>query len=77
MPNGDKLVALWTDGVAVDDDSGVNTTVTLPGFSAQRVIGIDVLNGFEQELITSTEDGNLVIVNLLAKDYPIILRFTP
>ncbi len=34
----------------------------------------DVLNGFEQQMITSTEDGNLVIRNLLVKDYPIILH---
>lgn len=75
--NGDKLFALWIDGEAVDNYPGINTTVTLPSFSAQRVVGIDVLNGFEQELITSTEDGNLVIENLLVKDYPVILRLTP
>jgi len=73
LSNGDKLLALWTDGVAVDDDPGIEATITLPGFSAQKVTGIDVLNGFEQELVTSTEDGNLVIQNLLVKDYPIIL----
>ena len=43
-------------------------------FVAQKVIGIDVLHGFEQELIAETENGNLVIRNLLVKDYPIILR---
>ena len=40
------------------------------------MIGIDVLYGFEQELIAETENGNLVIGNLLVKDYPIILRLT-
>lgn len=74
LSNGDKLLALWTDGVAVDDDAGVEATLTLPGFSAQKVIGIDILNGFEQELVTSSEDGNLVIRDLLIRDYPIILR---
>ena len=77
LTNGDRLLALWTDGVAVDNDPGVEATLTLPGFSEQRVVGIDVLNGFEQELVTSPEDGNLVIQNLLVKDYPIILRLTP
>lgn len=76
LPNGDKLLALWTDGVAVDDDPGIEATLTLPGFSVQKVVGIDVLNGFEQELVTSTKDGNIVINNLLVKDYPIILRFS-
>jgi hypothetical protein len=40
------------------------------------VVGIDVLNGFEQELVTETENGNLVIRNLLIKDYPIIIRIS-
>ncbi|MEW6716378.1 MAG: right-handed parallel beta-helix repeat-containing protein [Chloroflexota bacterium] len=74
LPNGDRLLALWTHGVAVDEDSGINATLTIPGFSVQKVTGIDVLNGFEQELVTNMEDGNLVISNLLVKDYPIILH---
>ncbi len=77
LSNGDRLFALWTDGIAVDYDPGIEATLTLPGFSAQKVVGIDVLNGFEQELITNVEDGNMVISNLLVKDYPIILRLTP
>lgn len=76
LPNGDKLVALWTNGVAVDNDPGIKATVHLPGFSAQKVVGIDVLNGFEQQMITDIEDGNLAINNLLVKDYPIILRIS-
>lgn len=75
LPDGDRLMALWTDGPAVDDDPGASTTLTFPGLSAQKVIGIDPLNGFEQELISETENDNLVIRNLLVRDYPIILRF--
>ena len=74
LPNGDRLLALWTDGVAVDDDLGVEAKVTLRNLSGHKVLGIDVLNSFQQELVTSTEDGNLVINNLLVKDYPIILH---
>lgn len=73
----DKLLALWTDGVALDNDPGIESTLTFPGFSAQKVVGIDVLNGVEQELITSVEDGSLVIQKFLIKDYPIILRLAP
>ena len=43
------------------------------GVSGHNVLAIDVLNSFQQELVTSTEGGNLVINNLLVKDYPIIL----
>jgi len=74
LSNGDKLIALWTDGVAVDDDPGINTTLTIPNFSAQKVIGIDVLNGYQQSITTSNENGNLVIQNLIVRDYPLILR---
>ena len=76
LPNGDKLVALWIDGKAVDNYPGVKTTLTIHS-SARRAVGIDALNGFEQELRTSMEEGNLVIKNLLVKDYPIILRLSP
>lgn len=76
LTNGDNLIALWTDGVAVDDDPGIEATLTIQGLSAQKVVGIDVLHGFEQELVISTEDGNTVIHNLLVKDYPIILRLS-
>ena len=77
LPNRGKLFALWTDGAAVDYDAGVMTTLTFPGLSASKVIGIDVINGFEQELITETGNGNLVVRDLLVKDYPIILRLIP
>ena len=74
LPNGDRLFALWTDGAAVEYDPGVTATLTFPGTSAEKVIGIDVLTGFEQELIIEMVNGNLVIRDLLVRDYPIILR---
>jgi len=76
LPDGDKLIALWTDGVAVENDPGIATTLIVPDISAQRVVDIDVLYGVEQQLITDSSDGNLVIRDLLVKDYPIILRLT-
>lgn len=76
LPNGDMLFALWTHGEAIDDDPGVSTTLLFPGLSAQQVIAIDVLNGFEQELIIEVWTGNLVIRNLFVRDYPLILRIT-
>ena len=76
LPNGDKLFAVWNDWVVVDYDPGIPSTLTFPDTSAQKVIGIDVLHGLEQELIIEMENGNLVIRNLLVKDYPIILRLS-
>ncbi|MBU4493013.1 MAG: family 1 glycosylhydrolase [Nanoarchaeota archaeon] len=74
LSNGDKLIALWTDGVAVDDDPGVKADLIFDGFSGKEITAIDVLNGYQQQIITSTENGNLVIQNLLVRDYPLILR---
>lgn len=76
LPNGEKLFALWADGVAVDADPGVKATLTFWGITANKVMGIDILNSFEQKMITDVEDGTLVVRDLLVKDYPIILRFT-
>lgn len=75
-PNGDKLVALWTDSVAVDEDSGVKTNLTFNGFTTQDVMGIDVLKGFQQSIKTSNENGNLIIQDLIVRDYPLILHIT-
>lgn len=74
LPDGSRLVALWTNGDAVDADPGINADLTFPGSIAHRVVGIDVFNGFEQEMNIETSGGNLVINNLMIKDYPIFLR---
>jgi hypothetical protein len=74
LPNGDILCALWTDDAAVEDDLGVRATLAFPDLSAQRVIGMDVFFGFEQELNSEPENGYLVIHQLLVKDNPTILR---
>ncbi len=76
LSNGDELIALWTDGVAVDDDPGVKANLTFHGFTAQDVTGIDVLKDFQQPIITSNENGNLTIQNLIVRDYPLILHIT-
>jgi len=74
IPGDRKMIALWTDEIAVDYDPGVSATIKIPGFVDKKVYGIDVLHGFEQELITEFENDSLVIRNLLIKNYPIILR---
>lgn len=76
LPNGDRLVAVWNHVHIADEDTAIVTSLTFPGLSAKKVVGIDVLNGFEQELVTGYENGNLVIRNLLIRDYPIIIRLS-
>ena len=76
LTNGDTLIALWTDGVAVDDEPGVKANLSFHGFTTQNVMGIDVLKGLQQPIITSSENGNLTIQNLIVRDYPLILHIT-
>jgi hypothetical protein len=76
LPNGDRLLAVWRDGVASDGDPGIPTTLTIAGERAKRAIGIDVLNGFQQDLITVKGATTLVIDGLLIEDYPVFIRLT-
>lgn len=76
LPDGDKLITIWNDGVAVDYDPGIPSVVTIYDYTGWKATGIDILNGFEQELITSNENNNLVIRSLMIKDYPIIIRLS-
>ena len=77
MSNGDRLFTLWDDVAATDFDPGQASTILFPGLSASSVVGIDVLDGFEQELrFMNTPDG-VVLRDVLVKDYPLIIRIKP
>jgi hypothetical protein len=54
----------------------VPATLTFTGRSAEGAVGFDVLEGFQQELITEQAEGGLVIDDLLVKDYPIFVHLT-
>ena len=75
LPDGDILFALWTNDVAADHDPGDSMDLIFHGLSADNVVGIDVLHGFEQELEYDNRNGNLVIPHFIVKDYPIIIKF--
>jgi parallel beta-helix repeat protein len=77
LPDGSHMVILWRDVEPMADDPGVKVNLTLQGFAGQDVVGIDVLNGFQQPIMASDENGNLVISNLFVRDYPLILRLSP
>ncbi len=73
MPDGSTLIAYWRDGMAKDDDPGMKASLSLPGMNIQDARAMDIMNGFEQELEISDENGAPMIQNLLIKDYPIII----
>ncbi|MFC1656587.1 hypothetical protein ACFL14_01295 [Patescibacteria group bacterium] len=72
LSNGDKLIALWTDGVAVDDDSGVSADLTFDGLSGKEVVAVDVLKGYQQDIVVNGDK----IKNLTVRDYPLMLKIT-
>jgi len=74
--DGDRMLAVWTDGVAQDEDAGVPATIVFPGLTAGGVVGIDVLYGFEQELAFRTEGGSTVVRDVLVRDYPVLIRLS-
>lgn len=74
MPNGDILLAVWRNGPVVEEDIGTVSTLTIADVSTSTVTGINVFYGFEQGLVAETADNNLVIHNLLVKDYPIFIK---
>jgi hypothetical protein len=76
LPNGEKLLGIWTHGAAKEEDHGIEAILTIPAFSAQKAVGVDVLNGYEQQLMIENKDGNVVIQNFYLRDYPIVLRFS-
>jgi len=75
-PNGDRMLAVWTDGIAKDKDPGVPATITFPGLTPETITGIDVLHGFEQELTFEVEGESTIIRDLLVKDYPLLIRLS-
>ena len=74
LPNGDALLAVWRNGPATEDDIGILSTLTIADVSASSVTGINVFDGFEQELNFETEDNNLLIHDLSLKDFPIFIK---
>ena len=47
-----------------------------PGMTAGTVTGIDVLHGFEQELVFEIYGDSTIIRDMLVKDYPILIRLS-
>jgi hypothetical protein len=76
LDKGDYILAVWSDDVATDYDSGVASTVVVPGFAGWNATGIDVLSGFEQQLTADEDNGDLIIRDLMVKDYPVLIRLS-
>lgn len=73
--DGDLLIAIWSDVPARDDFQGIVTKLRLEGIQADMVIGIDVLNSKQQELLFSSEEGSVIVPDVVIRDYPMFFLF--
>ena len=74
---GAWMVGLWTNGLALEEDPGVEASIKIPGAEASEVVIVDVLDNIEQNLVFEIVDGDLVIENLLVRDYPLAIKLLP
>lgn len=73
LPEGGFMVSAWLPGVSIDKHPGIVTDVTIEA-ECGKVIGIDTLNGFEQELSFHQDGGHAVIPGIIIRDYPLMLK---
>ncbi len=76
LSNGDRLVSMSLAGNSHDTSPDYLTDIRIPGKSFRRAVGIDVLNGTEQELEASVEGDGTTLRGMLVKDYPVVLRLS-
>ena len=76
LEDGSRLVGVWLTQRAKELCQPITASMRLPDFTATKVIGIDPINGFEQELRFEIVDGGTVITDLLVADFPTMLKLT-
>jgi hypothetical protein len=74
LDDGTRIVALWQKIPGEDDCPGAAVDVRIPSVETTRVVGIDILNGSEQELGAEIGDNSTTIKGLIVRDYPAIIR---
>ena len=72
--DGARLFGVWQTQRAEDLCTPKPARIVFPDFVAKKVVGIDTLNGVEQDLEFRVTSKGTVIKNLLVPDYPILLR---
>jgi hypothetical protein len=78
LPGENKLVAAWIREKSrknrYDDYEGITTDVSISAQKPSKVIGIDLLNGREQDVQFNYSGSRILIPNLVLRDYPLFLR---
>ncbi|MBI4582801.1 MAG: discoidin domain-containing protein [Planctomycetes bacterium] len=76
LPGGDKLFSVSLPDTGADQSPDYPTEMSFPGSNFKTAVGIDVLNGTEQDLIVSQNDSGSVLRGMLIKDYPLVIRLS-
>ncbi len=78
LPGNAKLVAMWIKEKSrknrFDDYAGVTTSVSISAEAPSGVVGIDLLNGREQDVSFSVSGGRVIVPGLVIRDYPLFVR---
>jgi hypothetical protein len=73
--NGERLVAFWIPGQARDKSVEIETDVVLKGIKCDKAVGVDIINGREQELHVERQRDNTIIKGMLIQDFPVCMKF--
>lgn len=76
MPDNGLMVGVYLTGQSRDSHPGVKTDMTINGVTCSRVVGIDILNGTEQELEFEQKGDKLIVPGVLVRDCPVMLRLS-
>jgi len=73
---GDRelMVAAYIPGNTTDRVVDTKSDVFFPGIQAKEAWVIDVLNGTQQKLITTSDSRGTVFKAIMIKDYPTMIR---
>jgi hypothetical protein len=74
LAQGGLMIGAWLAGKSVDKQPGVATDLVVLAPKCSKVVGIDTLNGIEQELNFRRDGDRLVIPGVVIRDYPLMLR---
>jgi hypothetical protein len=71
---GGVITAFWIPGHSRDEHPGKKTNMAFKNVKATHAVGIELLNGFEQELAFEQVGDNVVVHGLLVRDTPLLVR---
>ena len=76
FPGDNKMIAIWTDGLPVENAIGEKFNIILKDITAKKITAIDVLYGVQQQLNWQQVNHDIHIFNIRIRDYPLFIIFS-